>query len=179
MASVIDFAKTIGLDNPEQYSAFGPMGMITGYIVSILVLQWIPQKKAMIIFLLIALASSILLVTLPAKMAIYFLSGLGFAHSIMWGSIWAITIDKLGKFTKSGASMLVVAIVGGAILPLVFGFVLDALIPAGQTATAGDFQSAYRLFIPCYLFILYYAVAGHKAGFKKILLITKKNKEYE
>ena len=167
MASVIDFAKTIGLDNPEQYSAFGPMGMITGYIVSILVLQWIPQKKAMIIFLLIALASSILLVTLPAKMAIYFLSGLGFAHSIMWGSIWAITIDKLGKFTKSGASMLVVAIVGGAILPLVFGFVLDALIPAGQTATAGDFQSAYRLFIPCYLFILYYAIAGHKVGLKR------------
>jgi len=167
MASVIDFAKTIGMDNPEQYSAFGPLGMITGYIVSIFVLQWIPQNKAMILFLLIALASSILLVSTPAKIAIYFLSGLGFAHSIMWGSIWAITINKLGKFTKSGASMLVVAIVGGAILPLVFGLILDAIIPAGQTATAGDFQRAYGLFIPCYLFILYYAVAGHKVGLKK------------
>ena len=167
MASVIDFAKTIGLDNPEQYSAFGPMGMITGYIVSIFVLQWMPQNRAMILFLLIALTSSILLVTLPVKIAIYFLSGLGFAHSIMWGSIWAITIDKLGKFTKSGASMLVVAIVGGAIIPLVFGFILDVLIPAGQTVAAGDFQKAYRLFIPCYLFILYYAVAGHKVGLKR------------
>jgi len=167
MASVIDFAKTMGLDNPEQYSAFGPMGMITGYIVSIFVLQWMPQNRAMILFLLIALTSSILLVTLPAKIAIYFLSGLGFAHSIMWGSIWAITIDKLGKFTKSGASMLVVAIVGGAIIPLVFGFILDVLIPAGQTATAADFQKAYRLFIPCYLFILYYAIAGHKVGLKR------------
>jgi len=167
MASVIDFAKTMGLNNPEQYSAFGPLGMITGYIISIFVLQWIPQNRAMILFLLIALTSSILLVTLPAKIAIYFLSGLGFAHSIMWGSIWAITIDKLGKFTKSGASMLVVAIVGGAVVPLVFGFILDAIIPAGQTATAGDFQKAYWLFIPCYLFILYYAVAGHKVGLKK------------
>ena len=166
MASVIDFAKTIGLDNPEQYSAFGPMGMITGYIVSIFVLQWIPQNKAMIIFLLIAIVSSCLLITLPAGIAIYFLSGLGFAHSIMWGSIWAITIDKLGKFTKSGASLLVVAIVGGAIIPLVFGFILDAIIPSGQTASAGDFQRAYWLFIPCYLFILYYAVAGHKVGLK-------------
>ena len=166
MASVIDFAKTIGLDNPEQYSAFGTAGMITGYIVSIFVLQWISQNKAMIIFLLIALISSILLVTLPAKIAIYFLSGLGFAHSIMWGSIWAITIHKLGKFTKSGSSMLVVAIVGGAIIPLLFGFILDTLIPAGQAATAGDFQKAFWLFIPCYLFILYYAIAGHKAGLK-------------
>jgi fucose permease len=167
MASVIDFAKTIGLNNPEQYSAFGPLGMITGYMVSIFVLQWIPQNKAMILFLLIALASSILLISLPAKIAIYFLSGLGFAHSIMWGSIWAITIDKLGKFTKSGASMLVVAIVGGAVIPLVFGFILDAIKTVGQTATANDFQRAYWLFIPCYLFILYYAVAGHKLGLKK------------
>jgi fucose permease len=166
MASVIDFAKTIGLDNPEQYSAFGPMGMITGYIISIFVLQWMPQNRAMILFLLIALISSILLVTLPAKIAIYFLSGLGFAHSIMWGSIWALTINKLGKHTKSGASMLVVAIVGGAIIPLVFGFILDALKPIGAMATVENFQQAYRLFIPCYLFILYYAVAGHKVGLK-------------
>ena len=166
MASVIDFAKTMGLNNPEQYSAFGPLGMITGYIVSIFVLHWIPQNRAMILFLLIALTSALLLVTLPPAIAIYFLSGLGFAHSIMWGSIWAITIDKLGRFTKSGSSMLVVAIVGGALLPLLFGLILDAVIPAGQAATAVDFQKAYWLFIPCYLFILYYAVFGQKAGLK-------------
>ena len=166
MASVIDFAKTIGLNNPEQYSAFGPIGMITGYIISIFVLQWIPQNRAMILFLLIALTSSILLVTLPPKIAIYFLSGLGFAHSIMWGSIWAITINKLGKFTKSGASILVMAIVGGAVIPLVFGFIIDAVKTVGQTATAADFQRVYWLFIPCYLFILYYALAGHKLGLK-------------
>jgi len=167
MASVIDFAKAIDLESPAQYSAFGPMGMITGYIVSIFVLQWMPQSRAMILFILIALVSSLMLVTLPARIAIYFLSGLGFAHSIMWGSIWAITINRLGKFTKSGASMLVVAIVGGAVLPLIFGFILDALKPAGGVATVENFQTAYWLFIPCYLFILYYALAGHKLGLKK------------
>ena len=168
MASVIDFAKSMNLDSPAQYSAFGPMGMITGYIVSIFVLQWIPQNKALIVFVLIALASSLLLVTLPPKVAIYFLSGLGFAHSIMWGSIWALTIDRLGKFTKSGASMLVVAIVGGAVVPLVFGFILDALKPASELVSAENFQTAYWLFVPCYLFILFYAVAGHKVGLKHI-----------
>ena len=167
MASVIDFAKAMDLESPAQYSVFGPMGMITGYIVSIFVLQWMPQSRAMILFILIALVSSLMLVTLPARIAIYFLSGLGFAHSIMWGSIWAITINRLGKFTKSGASMLVVAIVGGAVLPLIFGFILDALKPAGGVATVENFQTAYWLFIPCYLFILYYALAGHKLGLKK------------
>ena len=167
MASAIDFAKSIGLDNPEQYSAFVPIGLVVGYVVCIFLLQWVSQNKALIGFVLIALASSILLVTLPAHNAIYFLSGLGFAHSIMWGAIWAIAINRLGKFTKSGSSLLVVAIVGGAIIPLVFGFILDALKPAGSMASVENFQQAYLLFIPCYLLILYYAVAGHKAGFKK------------
>jgi len=169
MASVIDFAKSMDMDNPAQYSAFGPLGMITGYIVSMFVLQWIPQNKALILFVLIALTSSLLLVALPAKIAIYFLSGLGFSHSIMWGCIWGLTIDRLGKFTKSGASMLVVAIVGGAIIPLVFGFILDALKSADSVATPANFQTAYWLFIPCYLFILFYAVIGHKVGLKKNL----------
>jgi len=166
MVSVIDFANSVGLNNPQQYSAFVPLGLVIGYVVCIFLLQWISQNKALIYFVVIALISSFLLVLLPAKNAIYFLSGLGFAHSIMWGAIWGIAIDKLGKFTKSGASLLVVAIVGGAIIPLIFGFILDALIPTGGVATAESFQKAYWLFIPCYLYILYYAVAGHKVGLK-------------
>ncbi|MDR1667422.1 MAG: MFS transporter [Bacteroidales bacterium] len=163
MASVIDFAKAIGLDAPARYSAFGPLGMITGYIVSIFVLQLIPQNKTILIFILIALLASLMLVMLPARIAIYCLSGLGFAHSVMWGSIWALTIKGLGKFTKSAASMLVVAIVGGAVLPVLFGFLLDALKPAGEAATPANFQTAYLIiFIPCYIYILFYALIGYK-----------------
>ena len=167
MASVIDFAKSIGLESPARYSAFVPIGLVAGYILGIFLLQWMSQNKALILFSLIALLSSFLVITLPAHVAIYFLAGLGFAHSIMWGAIWGIAIDRLGKFTKSGASLLVVAIVGGAIIPLIFGFLLDALKPADQIATAANFQTAYWIFIPCYLFILFYALAGRKIGLKK------------
>jgi len=166
-ASVIDFANTIGVDNPAWYVGLVSGGLITGYIVCIFLLQWISQNKALIWFVFIALVSSVLLVTVPAKTAIYFLAGLSFSHSVMWGALWGVAINKLGKFTKSGASLLVVAIVGGAAIPLIFGFILDAFTPAGQTATACVFQKAYWLFIPCYLFILYYALAGHKLGLKK------------
>jgi fucose permease len=59
--------------------------------------------------------------------------------------------------------MLVVAIVGGAALPLLFGILLDAL-KTGETAAPADFRIAYLIFIPCYLYILFYACIGHKIG---------------
>jgi fucose permease len=163
MASVIDFAKSIGADAPAMYSMIGPVGMIVGYVVSIFILQWLSQHKALALFATIALVSSGLLAILPPQTGIYFLSGLGFSHSAMWGCLWGLTIAGFGKFTKSGASMLVVALVGGAAIPLLFGFLLDA-IKAGDVATPVDFRTAYLIFIPCYLYLLFYALAGYKIG---------------
>jgi fucose permease len=164
IASIIDFANASGLNNPADYAAIVSIGLVIGYITGIFLLQWVSQYKALIWFTVIALASSFLLIFLPACYGIYFLGGLAFAHSVMWGAIWGIAIDRLGKFTKKGASVLVVAIVGGALIPLIFGFLLDALIPSGQEATSAHFQTAYWLFIPCYLYILFYALTGKKLG---------------
>lgn len=61
--------------------------------------------------------------------------------------------------------MLIIALVGGAAIPLIFGFLLDA-IKIGDIALPSDFQSAYRIFIPAYLYILFYALIGHKIGRK-------------
>jgi fucose permease len=57
--------------------------------------------------------------------------------------------------------------VGGAILPLLFGFILDAVRGGEASPLPDDFQMAYWIFIPCYLYILYYALAGHKVGLAK------------
>ena len=162
MVSVIDFANSMGLASPATYSAFVPVGLVIGYIFGIFLLKWISQNNALILFALIALVASFLLIMLPSSIAIYCLAVLGFAHSIMWGAIWGIAIDRLGKFTKTGASILVMAIVGGAIIPLIFGFLLDALQSADGLVTAANYQTAYWIFIPCYLFILFYALVGKK-----------------
>ncbi len=167
MASAIDFANAIGLDNPAQYSGIVSIGLVIGYILSIFLLQVMRQNNALILFILIALSASFCLILLPARQAIYCLGVLGFSHSLMWGAIWALAIDKLGKKTKSGASLLVTAIVGGAILPLLFGFILDAVRGGEASPLPDDFQMAYWIFIPCYLYILYYALAGHKVGLAK------------
>lgn len=166
MASAIDFANAIGLNNPAQYSALVSIGLVIGYIVSIFLLQVIDQKRALILFISIAIAASLGIVLLPAEQAIWGLGVLGFSHSLMWGAIWALAIDNLGKFTKTGSSILVMAIVGGAVLPLLFGFIIDS-IKVAESATAGDFQKAYWLLLPGYLFLLFYATIGHKIGIKK------------
>ena len=166
MASVIGYAKAMGVADPASYSLIVPVGLVIGYVISIFVLQVLPQTKALLLFIGIALLATLLLIFLPPKYSIYCLAGLGFSHAVMWGAIWALAIDKLGKFTKSGSSMLVIAIVGGAIIPLIFAFALDALTGAGEAVPA-DYQNAYWIFIPCYLFMLYYALAGHKLQPKK------------
>jgi fucose permease len=79
----------------------------------------------------------------------------------MWGAIWALAIDGLGKFTKSGSAVLVTGIVGGAIIPILFGFILD-LVKTNGIATVENYQTAYWLFVPVYLYLLYFAFIGHK-----------------
>ena len=72
--------------------------------------------------------------------------------SLMWPALWPLAMADLGKFTKSGSALLTMAIAGGAVIPTIFGFLQGAL----------NAQGAYWLALPCFLFILYYGVAGYK-----------------
>ena len=80
---------------------------------------------------------------------------LGFSNAVMWPAIWPLAIDGLGKFTKIGSALLIMGIVGGAILPPLYGKFSEII---------HNKQLAYLIMIPPYLYILYYAIAGHKTG---------------
>ncbi|MBY6186345.1 sugar MFS transporter [Marinobacter hydrocarbonoclasticus] len=84
---------------------------------------------------------------------IAFVALMGLAHALVWPAIWPLALDGLGKFTAQGSALLIMGISGGAILPLAFGKIAHV---------SGDIQLAYWLGLPCYLFIFYYAVKGHK-----------------
>lgn len=84
---------------------------------------------------------------------VMFLALLGFANALVWPSIWPLALEGLGKFTGTGSALLIMGIAGGAILPLAYGHF---------AAATGDSQSAYWVMLPCYLFILFYALKGHK-----------------
>ncbi len=138
-----------------NFSIYSLIALTIGYLIGIVLIpKYISQRGA-----LIACASLGFLFALGALftdgwLSIGFIVMLSFAHALMWPSIWPLALDKLGHFTKLASALLVMGIVGGAILPLVYGALADNL----------DRQMAYWVTVPCYLYILFYAVKGHKIG---------------
>lgn len=165
MVSIIGYANTVfgeGMTNPESYAKWVPIGMFIGYIFGVLAIpKLISQTKALRLFAIIGILASLGVLLLPGEIGIYFLVAIGFANSIMWGAIWPLAIADLGKFTKTGSSLLVMAIVGGAIFPLLFGAIID-LFQTGIAPVVRDYKAAYTIFLPAYIFILYFAIAGYK-----------------
>jgi MFS transporter, FHS family, L-fucose permease len=77
---------------------------------------------------------------------------IGFFHSIMFPTIFALSIKDLGPLTKRGSSLLVMAIIGGAIFPAIMGRISDAT----------NIQTAFVVPLFCYVYILYFALSGYK-----------------
>jgi MFS transporter, FHS family, L-fucose permease len=77
---------------------------------------------------------------------------IGFFHSIMFPTIFALSIKDLGPLTKRGSSLLVMAIIGGAIFPAIMGRISDV----------SNIQTAFIVPLLCYIYILYFALSGYK-----------------
>ena len=134
LSTAVDYAKALNLENPDLYAWIPSIGMVIGYICGIILIpQYLTQDMAMRICACIGVAGSL-------------------GCSLMWPALWPLAMADLGKFTKSGSALLTMAIAGGAVIPTVFGFLQEGL----------GAQGAYWLALPCFLFILYYGVAGYK-----------------
>jgi fucose permease len=159
LVSPVDFALTLGLKHPEAYTMHTVVSMVFGCIMGIILIpKVISQTLALKWGTTLGVIVSLLIVLLPSHIAIHFVSVMSFTISIVWGAVWPLAISYLGKYTKAGSSLLVTAIVGGAIFPLFFGWLKDV---------TGDIQKAYWLFLPSLLFMMFYAFKGHTIGLKK------------
>jgi len=169
MASIIDFAKASFGDVPnlENYSKYVTIGLVLGYMFGVITIpRFISQTQALISFSIIGILASLILVVSPSQYAFYALLLVSFANSLMWPAIWPLAIADLGKFTKTGSSLLVMGIVGGAIIPLIFGCLVDLQKDISEITSVSNYQMAYLILLPCYIFILYYALHGHKIRIK-------------
>jgi len=166
------YAQGLNVENATALTSYTMVFMVFGYLVGVAFIpKFLSQEKALmssalvgILFLLgVAFSSStshqiseILwgwssVATLPNTVT--FVALLGFANALVWPTIWPLALEGLGKYTAQGSALLIMAIAGGAILPLAFGKVAQV---------SSDMQSSYLLGIVCYLFILMYAVKWHK-----------------
>jgi len=77
---------------------------------------------------------------------------IGFFHSIMFPTIFALSVKQLGRYTKLGSSLLVASIIGGAIFPAIMGFI----------STTARFEVAFIVPQICQAYVLYFAVRGYR-----------------
>lgn len=153
LATATGYAQSLGLEG-DNYGFIPSVGMIVGYVCGVIFIpRYLSQAAAMRICAIIALVGSIAVAVVPNpvfSVCCIFLMALG--CSLMWPALWPLAMADLGKFTKAGSSLLTMAIAGGAVMPWLQGLVQDAF----------SYQTSYWVSVPCFLFILYYGLAGYK-----------------
>ena len=154
------FGEFLGypLEKASKFASYTGYALLIGYVVGIICIpKYILQQKALVASTILSMILVLVSMFTTGDTAVFCFALLGFSNALMWPSIWPLAINNLGKFTKIGAALLIMGIVGGAILPPLYG-VISKMI--------GSKQLGYAIMIPCYLYILYYAVKGCKAGLK-------------
>ncbi len=155
--TIINYGKSLGIElaTARYFTQATLAFMLVGYVLGIFTIpKYISQANALKICATLGVSFTIMAIVTDGYVSVGFIAALGLANSLMWPAIFPLAIDGLGKFTKIGAALLIMAIAGGAILPLIYGKLSDVW----------NTQQAYSIMIPCYLFILFYAIKGHKVG---------------
>ncbi len=166
------FALSLGVERYTVMTSFTMSCMVLGYVLGIVLIpRFISQQKALvgsaILGLLLTLAialvdaqSTVIANTLLVPFggvalpdALLFIAILGLANALVWPAVWPLALSGLGSLTSIGSALLIMGIAGGAFGPLMWGLL---------SGTALGQQGAYLVMLPCYAFILFYALKGHK-----------------
>jgi glucose/galactose transporter len=153
-------AQGISLDETRNFTSFTLWAMVVGYGVGIVgIPKYISQQQALKYSAVLGVVFSVLAYLTQGYISVAFIALLGLANALMWPAIFPLAIDGLGRFTKTGSALLIMGIAGGAIIPQVYGWLVS------DRGVALPAQLAFTVcVIPCYIYIFYYAVAGHRVG---------------
>ncbi|MBU2951810.1 sugar MFS transporter [Tamlana agarivorans] len=169
----------ISLDIPVEdakfFTLFTLMAMVATYAVGVfLIPKYMSQATALKSSAILGVLLSFCIVFTTGFTSVLFVAALGIANALVWPAIWPLALTGLGKFTKTASALLIMAISGGAIIPPLYGALVDSkkedLIALGSDTVAATAEAAsygYWILLPCYAFILYYAFFGHTLGLKK------------
>jgi len=179
------FGKHLGVygENGDFYlklTSFTMTAMLIGYILGItLIPKYLSQVKALkisgvlgllLVILIVSLSPSILiqLPFIPAlPLIIILVALLGLANALCWPAIWPLALQNLGGHTKIGGAILIMAIIGGAVFPLLYGFLAEIINSTNATtqtlnSVKSGNQMAYMMLLPAYFMIFFFAHKGHK-----------------
>jgi glucose/galactose transporter len=162
--TIIGYANSmhISLLEAKVFPSYTLTATICGYILGIICIpKFISQVNALRFCTLLGTIFTLLIIYTrgqvyflnhSADISIWFVVLLGLANSLVWAGIWPLALDGLGRFTKLGASVMIMGLCGNAIMPLLYGWVADLY----------NVRIAYLILLPCYLYLVFYAFYGHK-----------------
>lgn len=133
-----------------HYIAYYWGGAMVGRFIGAIVMHKISATKVLAFNAIAAILLVAMAMFFDGSIAMWSILAVGLFNSIMFPTIFSLAIAKLGEVTSHGAGVLCLAIVGGAIVPLLQGMLADVI----------GIQQAFIIPILCYLFIVYFAVAG-------------------
>lgn len=175
--TIIAYGISLGIPATDAkfFTTITLMAMVATYALgAFLIPKFISQTTALKASALLGIVLSFCIVFTTGFTSVLFVAALGIANALVWPAVWPLTLKGLGKFTKTASALLIMAISGGAIIPPLYGRLVDGnkadYISQGMNeavATATASTKGYWILLPCYIFILYYAISGHKLGLKK------------
>ena len=164
--TIIRYGISLGINiaSAKVYTSFTLAAMVIGYSLGIMLIpKIISQRIALVWSAVLGLVFSLCVLATSGKTSVFFVAILGFANAMVWPAIWPMVIHNLGRFIKTGSALLIMAIAGGAILPLIWGKLADNF----------SAKEAYAILIPCYIIIFFYAVWWYRL--KQWKVINRKN----
>ena len=176
--TIIGYANSMNvpLMEAKSFPSYTLFATICGYILGIVTIpKYISQANALRLCTVLGAALTLLIIYSHGQvsflghttdLSIWFVVLLGFANSLVWAGIWPLALDGLGRFTKLGASIMIMGLCGNAIIPLFYGWLADKF----------DVRQAYWVLFPCYLYLVFYAVYGHRV---KTWSLQKQRKEMQ
>jgi glucose/galactose transporter len=152
------YAKSLGmsLDQTKNLTSYTLWSMVAGYTIGVFMIpKFLKQETALALSAITGIALAGAAFASGGRTAVTCIALLGFANSLMWPAIFPLAIDGLGRFTKTGSALLIMGIAGGAIIPQIYARLAQVL---------GSQSAFFWCTLPCYVFILHFALRGHRVG---------------
>lgn len=162
--SIVNYASHQGMAFMEAkiFPSYTLTATIIGYLLGIsFIPKLISQLTALKVCTVLGLILSLCILAFERRVAffghhtdisVWFVVSLGFANSMIWAGVWPLALNNLGRFIKTGASLLIMGLCGNAIMPLLYGYWADQ----------HSLREAYWVLLPCYTYLIFYAFYAHR-----------------
>jgi FHS family L-fucose permease-like MFS transporter len=135
-----------------RYVSFYWGGAMIGRFIGFAALRKIRAQRALAFVSLTASLLVIIAIAAHGHIAMWAIVTCGLFNSVMWPCIFPLSVQGLGRFTSQGSGILITMVVGGAVIPEIQGFLADSF----------GYQRSFVIVLLCYVYILFFALRGHR-----------------